>query len=184
MKIITGFLCKLLSATLFMAMSTGSLAALDTDQQAKVDAKISMIKAWAADPVMVGAVSEQNAHPPAEYTAMTQEKWKGLTVLDPFARSFSKNPAGEFLKSKKAEWLTEAFLNDASGRKVAFLAKPSNWSHAGKAKHDMPMAGSIWQGDVERDESTGMQQLQVAVPVLKDGKPVGSLVVGISLGKL
>lgn len=159
-------------------------AALDPDQQAKVDAKFDLIKTWAADPAIVAAVVAQNSQLPPDFAEMNQEKWKRLTVLDPFVRSFSKNPAGEFLKSKKEAWTTEAFLSDAKGVKVAFLSKPTNWSHAGKAKHDNPMAGKIWQGDVEVDESTGLQQLQIAVPILKDGQPVGSLVVGLSLGKI
>lgn len=47
-----------------------------------------------------------------------------------------------------------------------------------------PMSGKPWQGDVEVDESSGLQQLQMAVPVLDAGKPIGSLVVGSSIGKL
>jgi len=166
------------------SIATGLRAELDADQQAKVNAKIETIKAWAADPALVEAVAANNAAQPADHAAITQEKWKSLSVLDPMVRSFSKNPAGEFLKSKKAEWTTEAFLSNAKGTKVAFLSKPSNWSHGGKPKHDVPMTGKAWQGDIEKDESTGLQQIQVAVPVLKDGHPVGSLTVGLSLGKL
>ena len=46
------------------------------------------------------------------------------------------------------------------------------------------MAGKTWQGPIEVDESTGLQQIQVAVPVLDSGKPIGSLVIGLSLAKL
>ena len=115
---------------------------------------------------------------------MTQEKWKGASVLDPFVRSFTKNAAAEFLKAKRSESLSEAFLSGADGTKVAFLTKPTNWSHKGKAKHDEPMSGKVWQGAVEVDESTGQQQVQVGVPVLDGEKPIGSLVVGFSVSKL
>ncbi|MFT3784286.1 MAG: hypothetical protein QM790_19940 [Nibricoccus sp.] len=166
------------------SLSTYLHAEIDAEQQAKIDAKIAVVKTWAADPAVVAAVAAHNAQPPAEHTAMTQEKWKSLTVLDQFVRSFSKNSAAEALKAKKGDWTAEAFLNDAKGLKVAFLSKPSNWSHAGKPKHDIPMTGKTWQGPVEVDESTGLQQLQVSVPIMQDGQPIGSLVVGISLGKL
>ena len=156
----------------------------DPAAQAKVDAKIGEIKAWAASPMIVSAVSAHNSSPPADHAAMTQEKWKTLTVLDPFVRSFNKNEAGAALKAKKTDWVTEGFISDARGHKVAFLSKPTNWSHAGSPKHEEPMAGKTWQGKIEVDESTGLQQLQVAVPVLVEGKPVGSLVVGLSLFKL
>ena len=99
-------------------------------------------------------------------------------------RSFAKNPVGQFLKSKKSDIVTEAFVSDAAGLKVGFVAKTSNWSHKGKPKHDVPMTGKTWQGAVEVDESSGQQQLQVAVPVLDGDKAIGSLVVGLSVTKL
>ena len=158
--------------------------ALDPAIQAKVDAQMTAIQAWANDPVLVKAVKEHNAALPPDQAAMTQEKWKTLTVLDPFVRGFNKNEAGQFLKSKKTEVISEAFLSGADGLKVAFLAKTTNWSHKGKPKHDEPMSGKTWQGPVEVDESTGLQQLQIAVPVIEGGKPAGSLVVGLSVSKL
>jgi hypothetical protein len=152
--------------------------------QAKIDAQIKVIATWAADAAIVDAVRAHNASVPADQASLNQEKWKALTVLDPLVRSFAKNPAGVFLKSKKTDLITEAFLSDAAGLKVAFLAKTSGWSHKGKDKHDVPMTGKTWQGPVEVDESSGQQQLQVAVPVLDGGKPIGSLVVGLSIAKL
>jgi hypothetical protein len=105
-------------------------------------------------------------------------------VLDPLVRAFSKNPVGLFLKTKKNDLVSEAFVSDAAGLKVGFIAKTTGWCHAGKPKHDVPMTGKTWQGPVEVDESTGQQQVQVAVPVLDGGKPIGSLVVGLGLAKL
>lgn len=177
---------KLLALFLALFVTTGFLQAaeLDSATQAKLQSKLVEIKAWAADPVLVGAVAAQNAALPADLAAMTQEKWKALTVLDPFVRSFSKNPTGLFLKSKKTDWVAEAFVCDAKGAKVAFLSKPSGWSHSGKPKHDQPMAGHDWQGAVELDDSTGLQQVQISVPIIKDGAPIGSLIVGIALSKL
>ena len=105
-------------------------------------------------------------------------------MLDPFVRGFSKNDAATFLKSKKTDVIAEAFVSAADGRKVAFLAKTSGWSHKGKPKHDVPMTGKTWQGAVEVDESSGVQSVQVAVPVMDGGKPIGSVVVGLAIAKL
>lgn len=152
--------------------------------QAKIDAQFKEIAAWAADASVVDAVRAHNASVPADQAALNQDKWKALTVLDPLVRGFTKNPAGTFLKSKKNDVVTEAFASDAAGLKVAFIAKTSGWSHKGKDKHDVPMTGKNWQGPVEVDESSGQQQVQIAVPVLDGGKPIGSLVVGLSITKL
>lgn len=152
--------------------------------QSKVDAKLKEVQTWAVSPAIVEVVKAQNAKLPPEHAAMTQEKWKAATILDPFVRSFSKNDAAQFLKSKKDPVISEGFLSDANGLKVAFLSKTSGWSHKGKDKHDVPMTGKTWQGPIELDESTGLKQLQIAVPVLDGGKPIGSLVVGLSITKL
>jgi hypothetical protein len=162
----------------------GQAAALDPALQAKVDAKAAIIKGWASDPAVVAATKAHNASEPADHAAMSQDKWSGLTVLDPFVRSFAKNGAGTFLKSRKTDDVTEAFISDAKGDKVAFLSKTSSWSHKGKPKHEMPMGGKVWYGAVEVDESTGAQQIQLSVPVMDGGKAIGSLVVGFSVAKL
>jgi hypothetical protein len=168
----------------FLLASAGRAAAVDPAMQAKIDAQVTAIKAWAADPAVVAAVKAHNASEPADHAAMSQDKWTALTVLDPFVRSFAKNDAALALKGKKTDAVAEVFVSDAKGDKVAFLAKTSNWCHKGKPKHDLPMTGKTWQGNVEVDESTGAQQIQVAVPVLDGGKPIGSLVVGLAVAKL
>ena len=172
------------SLVALVAISSVRAEALDPAVQAKIDAKVKEIGSWAAEGAVVEAVRAHNASVPANQSGLTQDKWRALTVLDPLVRGFAKNPAGQFLKSKKDEVVTEAFVSDAAGLKVAFIAKTSNWSHKGKDKHEVPMTGKNWQGPVEVDESSGQQQLQVSVPVLDGGKPIGSLVVGLSVTKL
>jgi hypothetical protein len=177
--------CCLLVAALIALAPTALLSAdIDAALQAKIDAELSQIKALAAAPAVVAAVKAHNAGLAAEESAMTQEKWSSLTVLDPFVRRLVKNPAAVALKAGRSEATSEAFVSGADGTKVAFLSKTTNWCHAGKPKHDVPLAGRTWQGKVEIDESSGEQQVQVAVPVLDEGRPIGSLVVGLSISKL
>jgi len=164
--------------------ATTGAAGLEPAIQAKVDAQVKAIQAWGSAPEIVAAVKAQNAAPSAEVAAMTQDKWTALSVLDPAVRAFSKNDAAAFLKAQKSDVVAEAFVSSADGKKVAFLSKTSGWSHKGKPKHDVPMAGKTWQGQVEVDESTGIQSVQVAVPVMDGGKPIGSVVVGLAIAKL
>ena len=172
-------------ALCLLLASHGALgAALDAAAQAKVDAKVKEIQSWAADSAVVAAVKAYNGAKSAEAAAMDQSKWSAATVLDPFVRSLTKNTAAEFLKARKGDVVSEAFVSGADGGKVAFLAKPTNWNHKGKPKHDAPMSGKTWRGEVEVDQSSGLQQLQVAVPVLDGTRPIGSLVVGLSVIKL
>src|SRR5690242_17312113 len=109
MKVRGIVLAALALSFIYLAHSIVAAEELPKDVQDKVDAKVKEISAWAADPTLVKAVSEQNATPSDEVKAMTQDKWKSLNLLDPFVRSFTKNPAGAFLKSKKDDTVTEAF---------------------------------------------------------------------------
>lgn len=158
-----------------------SAEALPSDLQPKLDAKVAALKAWSTEPTIVNAVKAHNAKPEATYT---NDSWKTLTVLDPAVRAFQTNAVAKWIKDHKDASASEAFVSGADGAKVAFLTKPSSWNHAGKAKHDKPMSGKNWQGDVEVDASTGARQVQVAVPVLDGGKAIGSIVVGFSVAKL
>ena len=179
----TPFFCLVLLGLAGLVV-TAPGADLDAAVQAKVDAQLKEVQAWAADPAIVNAVKAHNAGLPPEQAGMTQDKWKSLSVLEPIVRAFTRNEAAGFLKNKQTALVTEAFLSGADGTKVAFLSKSTYWCHKGKEKHDIPMSGKTWQGPVETDESTGQHQLQVAVPVLEEGKPIGSLVVGLSISKL
>lgn len=174
----------LLSITLIAALPMLAHGALDEAVQKKVDAKVAEIRGWASDATLVDAVKAQNGATPDAYKDMTNDKWKTLTKLDPAVRGLSTSDAAKFLRTKKDDVLSEAFLNSADGTKVALLAKTSKWNHKGQPKHDQPMAGKVWQGEPEVDESTGVKQLQVAVPVMDGDKPIGSLVVGLSLTRL
>ncbi|HEY0883411.1 MAG TPA: hypothetical protein VGD87_17880 [Archangium sp.] len=180
------FSAVILSFLTVSLVSTAALAgeALEPDVQAKLDAQLGQLKQWATDPALVAAVRQHNSSLPPDDAAMTQDKWRSLTVLDPFVRSFSKNAAGQFLKSKKTELVGEAFVSGSDGLKVGFLNKSTNWSHKGSAKHETPMKGGTWQGKPEIDESSGLVLVQVSVPVLDGGKPIGSLVVGLVVSKL
>jgi hypothetical protein len=79
----------------------------------------------------------------------------------------------------------EAFLNAAQGEKVAFVEKTTSYLHKGQQKFDVPFTtGNAWQGKAEFDESSQTYAIQISVPVMAEGKPVGALVVGVNLTHL
>lgn len=171
--------------TLFTALLTSTcLADLEPAMKAKAEAKLKELQAWGTDAKFVDAVKAANATKSADAAAMTQDKWKSLTLLDPFVRSFSKNALGEYLKTLKSDSISSIFVSAADGTKVAFLSKTTNWSHKGQDKHEKPMAGQTWIGQVEVNAAVGVEQVQISFPVLDGGKPIGSVVVGIPADKL
>src|SRR5436305_14883583 len=102
---------------------------LERETVAKVEVKVKEVQAWAADPVIVRAVQAQNENPPADMRNMNQQTWKGLSILDPMVRKFTKNAVGQFLKLKKDVTVSEAFVSSADGTKLGFLSKPTSWNH-------------------------------------------------------
>lgn len=154
--------------------------------QSELDRQKAAIARWAADPTLVAAVRAQNRKGPM--AGVDNAKWKSMRRSDPAVRQFQQSAAGEFLRNRQRESggaITEVFLNAAKGEKVAFVEKTTSYIHAGAAKHDVPFAsGKPWQGEPEFDESTQTYAVQVSVPVLDGGRPIGSLVVGVNVSHL
>jgi hypothetical protein len=182
---IASCVCHLGAISLVLSLCTSVRGEqIDADVQARINVKLKEITAWAASPEIVKTVKARNLAGPGIYKDMTQAKWKTLSVLDPQVRVLTRNEVALYIKSKKDPAVSEAFASCADGTKVGFLTKTTYWDHTGKPKHDQPMKGEIWRGPLEVDESTGVQQIQVAVPILDEGKAIGSLVVGLELAKL
>ena len=139
---------------------------------------------WAASPALVEAVVAQNAKGPI--AGMTNEKWKTVPEGDAVVQGFINNEVAKFLKAEMAKTdgiCVGAFLNSAQGEKVAFTEKTGSYIHKGSAKFDVPFTtGKPWQGKPELEEK--IYVIQISVPVLSEGKPVGALVVEIDGTKL
>lgn len=155
--------------------------------QAELDRQKHALAAWAADPVIVRAVREVNAKGPIP--GMDNAKWKTIRRTDPLVQALTHNPAGEFLKRKieaSGGSLDKAFVSAAQGEKVAFGEKTISYLHKGQDKFDVPMStGKAWQMSKPWfDESLQAYALQVAVPVIDGGKPIGVLVASVPLAYL
>jgi hypothetical protein len=165
--------------------AAASFAQAPPELQAKLNAEIKQLTALGHDPQIVSAVKAYNAATPSpEAKGMTNEKWHSLTLFDPFVRGIGKNALSEYLKTKRDDVVVKIFVSGADGGKVGFDAKTEHWTHKGLPKHEVPMSGQVWTGTVKLDDSTGLQLIQVAMPVLDEGKPIGSMVFGLRADKL
>jgi len=169
-----------------VALATAQGFQMTPAVHAELDRQKTVIAGWAASPTIVNAVVEQNRKGPIE--GLDNAKWKITRRSDAVVAGFQKNAAGQFLKSKVEESkgaISEAFLSAAQGEKVAFVEKTTSYIHKGAPKFDIPFStGRAWQGQAEFDESTQTYAIQISVPVVGDGKPIGVLVVGVNLSHL
>jgi hypothetical protein len=157
---------------------------MSAEQIKKLDELIHQASELAENPELVAAVRGYNDKGRESTKDMDQDKWSKLTIMDPILKDIRSNATAKLLQSKRADVVSEAFVCGADGTKVSFLSKPSYWSHKGKAKHDEPMAGKTWVGKPEKDASTGLSQVQFALPILDAGQPIGSLVIGVAVNRL
>jgi hypothetical protein len=170
---------------LVLIASATAFAQAPPGLQAKVNAEVKHLAPFSTDPQIVSAVKAYNvATPSAEAKSMTNEKWHQLTLFDPFVRAIGKNSLSEYLKTKRDDVVVKIFVSGADGGKVGFDAKTEHWTHKGMPKHEVPMSGKTWIGTAKLDESTGWQMIQVGLPVLDHGRPIGSIVFGLRTDKL
>ena len=154
--------------------------------QTRITWQVRNADGWAANPVVVEAVLAQNKKGPIP--GMDNAKWKTVPESDAVVQGFINNETAKFLKAEMANTdgiCTGAFLNAAQGEKVAFSDKTGSYIHKGSAKFDVPFSsGKSWQGKPELDDSGKVYEIQISVPVLSEGKPIGVLVVELNGTKL
>ncbi|HWY53184.1 MAG TPA: hypothetical protein VNZ03_01905 [Terriglobales bacterium] len=181
--------CKNAFAVSFVILicAVAGLGQAPPEIKVKLDAEVKRLASLSSDPEVVNAVKAHNATPAStEAMAMTNDKWRSLSVLDPFVRATAKSPLSEYLKTKKTtdDTIAKVFVSGADGFKVGFDAKTEHWTHKSMPKHEVPMSGLTWIGPVKVDDSTGQQLIQVGLPVLDGRKPIGSIVVGLRVDRL
>jgi len=181
MKMTTTFKSAMRGAMVLLISATASFA----QDAAKLEAEIKQLQPFSTDPQVVSAVKAYNSTPRSpEEKAMTNDNWRSLTLFDPFVRAIGKTALSAYLKTKRDDVIAKIFVSGADGSKVGFDAKTEHWTHKGLPKHEVPMTGKMWTGTVKLDDSTGLQMIQVGLPVLDEGKPIGSIVFGLRVDKL
>ncbi|ATC65313.1 hypothetical protein CMV30_15925 [Nibricoccus aquaticus] len=166
----------------------GLVSSFAAEPNLRLEAKLKdwtqLAQTWASSPEVLTAVRAQNKGLSPLLQGLSREKWAALEGSSDVLRTLRANDAAKFMRREKSIFISEAFVNDAAGNKVAMLEKTTNWNHHGAAKHDEPMAGKIYCGAIVYDESSAAKVVQIAVPVLDDGVPIGSLVLGINVYEL
>lgn len=176
----------LLTANVWAADDAGPLHSKITSRMQSVIATHTFrIKEWAASPLLIDAVREQNLKNTAlEEIQRIDNEWIDGKA-DDLATTLLTNPAGKFLNEKinKNDVLyTEAFLCDSKGAVVGEYPKTTDYWQGDEDKFIQSYnngSGRDYIGALEFDESTQTYSVQVSVPVLDDGKTIGVLVVGL-----
>ena len=144
----------------------------------------------ATNAVVIKAVKEQNAKGIALAKIQELDKvWMAATSPDAFMKAHASNAAAlELAKIEKAKpYFVEFILTDDQGANVAVTGMTSDYWQGDEPKFTNAFAngkGEVYIARPQKDKSTGEVISQVSVPVMSDGKAIGTLTVGVRADKL
>lgn len=180
-------------AIFFTSILAGSLLAGSALAMEVKDVVPEVVKA-AANSVVMKAVKEQNAKAvPLAKIQELDKAWMDNTSSgkEPtgFMKSFSSNAAAKELAKieKSNSYMVEFILTDDQGANVALTGMTSDYWQGDEPKFTNAYAngkGDAYIARPQKDKSTGEVISQVSVPVMSDGKAIGTLTVGIRADKL
>ena len=187
---------KLICALVFACVAQQATAA-DTSGAAMRGFLDAVISTWMDDPVLTGAILDQN-QVTAGYSQATIDEmdnlwraYQGVATADIIV-DVIRNPAADFLRQQIEDTngiITEAFIMDARGLNVAAAAPTSDLWQGDEAKftETYPLGpGATHFGEIELDDSTQEVQSQISVTIVDaaTGDAIGALTVGVNLSAL
>jgi hypothetical protein len=172
-------------------------AAADETRDMILEYAKSNVSPWAADPVLVSAIKEQNARHAAiseDEIGELDQAWQSEvgSLSTPTITAVVEAPASDYLREKAAESggvITEAFIMDAVGLNVAASDVTSDFWQGDEAKYQETFpkgAHAVHVSEVEFDESSQSYSSQVSMTIADPdtGEAIGVLTVGLDVEAL
>jgi len=166
------------------------VSAADVDEAQIRDLVKGKISGWLDNPTVMTAVNAQNAKhaglSDGDVQALDQT-WRAETGASdqPMIQGVLANELSQYLSQVKTDGqglYTEIFVMDNLGLNVGQSDITSDYWQGDEAKFQKtyPMgADALHIGEVEFDESTQTFQVQVSLPVVEAGQPIGAITVGL-----
>lgn len=155
------------------------------------------VESWLSDPVVVGAIKEQNAKTSGLDQAAIRKldkTWRAQATASeqPFVKEVLARELSKYLMEKKEDSrgrITEIFVMDARGLNVGQSDVTSDYWQGDESKWQKTYGsgpGMVFVDEVEEDESTQALQSQASVTISdpESGEPIGAITVGINLDML
>jgi hypothetical protein len=159
----------------------------------------SELSKWVQDPALVEAVKAQNDKHAAlseDAVIALDKKWRAEAEAGggPLIEDLMSRPLSRTLQDKQlatAGFINEIFVMDMKGLNVAQSAVTSDYWQGDEDKFQLSYgdgtgAGAIHISEVEFDDSTGVFQSQVSIPVrdLGTGDLIGAITFGVNVQSL
>ncbi|WP_028582655.1 PDC sensor domain-containing protein [Desulfogranum japonicum] len=170
-----------------VAMMFCSVAYAEKAPQKIVDLGNSTLAAFGSDPVIVEAVKAENAKGKTLDQIKAQDvQWQASVGVTDYMKALMESDCGKYLQKiqKSAPYYSEIFVTDNQGANVAMTDKTSDYWQGDEAKFTKSFAGgsgAVFVDEVKFDDSAQTYLVQISVPVLDDGKAIGSITFGIDV---
>jgi len=150
--------------------------------------KISSIKDLTENPRIIAAVRRHNAKNITLKSIIEVDKqWSSYDDSHPQKKKMYQSIIGLYLKNLvefEKSIYSEIFLTDNQGANITAWPITSDYWQGDENKWSRAFnsgTGSIYIGQLEYDESSNANAVQISIPVMDDGKAIGVLIAGIKL---
>ncbi len=172
---IAGYLIGVLAA-LCLGSPFASAEGLPGPAQAKADAALKQLAAWAANPEIIAATREANAK--GGMPGMNNGKWNELSENDPTVTALLSTKASMLLKKWETEngHFSKLVLRSREGDVTAASIKPLVYHNTARPVFSNAIKGKPWHADeIKPDPTTQVNGVQISTPVMDGRKVIGVL---------
>jgi hypothetical protein len=168
-----------LAATLFASSPVRANEPIPPALQKAVDDYKAQLLKWAANPVVVSAAKASNAS--GGMPGMSPAKWTELSDTDAAVKGLQSSPAGKYVDSLDSKTVNKVVVRDKSGNVVAANTKVVLYNVAHRPVFKGAITGASWQQEfVQKDTTTQLNSVQIAVPIKDGAEIVGVMHASIS----
>jgi len=175
-----------------LGMSNVSFAEDQQEQKAALLAsKLLGVQQITKQVRFINACKEQNSKGMTlEQIKALDKEWQNSGSDTELKRSMSESQLGLFLKNlieNNADKYNEVFFTDAQGANIAAYPLTSDYWQGDEAKFTEAYAGGkgkIYIGDVEYDESTKVEAVQISAPIYYNKEVIGVFIMGVKIDHL
>lgn len=181
---------RFLLALLLAGMAALPAAAQSADtMQKRLDAEAAKLKTWAQDPLFVAAViAQNNQHLTMAEITKRDEAWmagKAAALI----KEMTTGPCADHLRqlTGTSPIYSETFVMDDQGALVCENMQTSDYWQGDEAKWQRSFNGGKGAVFIDRpklDESSKEHLAQISLPIMKDGKAIGAITIGIDIDKI
>jgi hypothetical protein len=134
---------------------------------------------WAGNPAVIAAVKQSNAD--GGLPGMNPAKWAELGDNDAVVKAVQTSAAGKFVDSLDSKTVNKVVVRDKAGNLVAANTKVALYNVSHRPVFKTAITGAPWQQDaVQKDVTTQVKSVQIAVPIKDGGNVIGVMHASIS----